>query len=252
VSAIVQLPTEYTGGRLVVEHEGKQETVESGATFAAWYTDCRHWVERVESGHRVVLQYDVIAPSDLDDASDKAKSEDDEDQNTELFLHKARHVRATPAVLDEFAAAIKTTFDGPPAIRAAFLLHHRYLGSDEGLSTATLKGTDRLVYEHLRGVTGLRVTVRAITVRMDYPESDDEKSSLTVHGIGDDSDLPTMLYPGLLTGNTEDDALTLIEKQEGAEHTGNEALDGYKRYLAAALVVETGPAPAQQEAAAAL
>jgi hypothetical protein len=59
-SAVCVLGSAFTGGALVIEHQGKSVRVEKPGTFAAWYTDCKHWIEKVESGHRVVLQFDIF------------------------------------------------------------------------------------------------------------------------------------------------------------------------------------------------
>ncbi|KAI7961967.1 hypothetical protein MJO28_000061 [Puccinia striiformis f. sp. tritici] len=59
---IISLPSAYTGGEIVVNHNGECKTFRtSDATqsFACWYSDVTHEVLPVESGYRCVLTYNV-------------------------------------------------------------------------------------------------------------------------------------------------------------------------------------------------
>ena len=63
---IVQLPSEFTGGDLVVRHAGQevvvkmsQEGSSSYCVVAAHYSDCEHKVQTVESGYRLALIYSL-------------------------------------------------------------------------------------------------------------------------------------------------------------------------------------------------
>jgi 2OG-Fe(II) oxygenase superfamily len=61
-SLVVTLPSAFTGGSLVVEHHGKRATYRSTKTslsFVAFYSDCRHEIRPVTSGHRIVLTYNL-------------------------------------------------------------------------------------------------------------------------------------------------------------------------------------------------
>ncbi|KAL9655062.1 hypothetical protein ABK040_008844 [Willaertia magna] len=69
-TAVVCLPSKHEGGDLVV-WKGKTEKrfsfadkSESGVTWAAFYTDCKHLVEPITSGTRIVLQYDLFGNED--------------------------------------------------------------------------------------------------------------------------------------------------------------------------------------------
>lgn len=62
-SLVVTLPAPFTGGVLVVEHEGLRATYrgsKAALSFAAFYADCRHEVKPVRSGHRIVLTYNLL------------------------------------------------------------------------------------------------------------------------------------------------------------------------------------------------
>jgi len=83
---IVQLPSEFTGGDLVVRHGGKeivvkmsQEGSASSCLIAAHYSDCEHEITPVETGYRLALVYSLCwtgagqAPS-ADEVVNKATS----------------------------------------------------------------------------------------------------------------------------------------------------------------------------------
>jgi hypothetical protein len=65
---IVQFPSDFTGGELVVRHRGAERICDMGAKdqsnkhqfyFAALYADCEHEVRQITSGHRLVLTYSL-------------------------------------------------------------------------------------------------------------------------------------------------------------------------------------------------
>lgn len=61
-SLVVTLPSSFTGGTLVVDHDGAQVSSRGSRTklsLVAFYSDCRHEVKPVRSGHRIVLTYDL-------------------------------------------------------------------------------------------------------------------------------------------------------------------------------------------------
>ena len=64
---VVQLPSEYEGGALVVHHQNKELIYNfsgidgcSGFHFAAFYADCEHEVQEVQSGYRLCLIYNLV------------------------------------------------------------------------------------------------------------------------------------------------------------------------------------------------
>lgn len=62
-SLVVMLPSNSTGGDLVVEHRGQSVRYRgstSSLVFVAFYSDTRHEVLPVERGYRVVLTYNLM------------------------------------------------------------------------------------------------------------------------------------------------------------------------------------------------
>lgn len=66
-SMIVSLPSEHTGGELMLRHDGREESVSFGRgkwrekiRYAAFYADCDHEVRPVRSGYRLCLAYHLV------------------------------------------------------------------------------------------------------------------------------------------------------------------------------------------------
>ncbi|KAL9101858.1 MAG: hypothetical protein Q9163_002925 [Psora crenata] len=64
-SLVVCLPSPHDGGALVIRHSDRElrfdwsHTDSSAVMWAAFYSDCEHEVEEVQSGHRVTLTYNL-------------------------------------------------------------------------------------------------------------------------------------------------------------------------------------------------
>lgn len=126
-SLIVVLPNRFEGGRLVVRHGAVQQklTFEDAAAgkipcYAAFYADCEHEVERVTSGVRLCVAYNlVLAPKG-----------------------ERSSVTATPsASTDLLAGSLGSWVAKQPAKPLVFALEHHY--TERGLSLDLLKGADR-------------------------------------------------------------------------------------------------------------
>ncbi|MGH8239740.1 MAG: 2OG-Fe(II) oxygenase, partial [Steroidobacteraceae bacterium] len=128
---VVSLPTQFTGGTMIIEHH--DETLRVGGsdrhlTFVAFYGDCRHEVRPVKKGYRVVLTYNLIAESDATAAGTPAAS-------TEAL---------TRCVREFFERSPRPRWEGDQdresPDRLVYLLDHEY--TQRGLSWNRLKGAD--------------------------------------------------------------------------------------------------------------
>jgi len=126
-SLIVVLPNPFEGGRLIVRHgAAKQElafeeaAAGKTACFAAFYADCEHEVERVTSGVRVALAYNLVLKPQPGKLSAAARP-------------------TAPA--DRLAEALGSWVTRQPASPLVFALDHHY--TQRGLSLDLLKGADR-------------------------------------------------------------------------------------------------------------
>lgn len=129
---LIALPSRFTGGEFVIEHHDETLQAEGSAhelTFIAFYTDCRHEVRPITTGHRVVLTWNLIARNPA--ASDPP-----------------------PAPADALARRVRAWFDSPrpsrwsggpagePPDRLVYLLDHEY--TRQGLAWDRLKNADAL------------------------------------------------------------------------------------------------------------
>ena len=129
---VVQLPSDYSGGQLVVLHGGKEKVFDfsgiKGCTnfhYAAFYADCQHELKKVTKGYRFCLIYNLIysgtgsLPAPVEDA----------------------------LVVSQLTNAMKLWNDeasqrkGPPMM--AYILEHKYC--EASLSFKGLKNIDRAV-----------------------------------------------------------------------------------------------------------
>lgn len=135
---VVVLPSQFTGGELVIEHQGMRQTVRGSArplTLAAFYADCYHEVRPVRSGYRLALTYNLIAEGTAE--------------------------ATVPEPVGALGARIRRFFDTPtasymggrelsPPDRLVYLLDHEY--TPHALAWSRLKNTDAARAAALRQV----------------------------------------------------------------------------------------------------
>jgi hypothetical protein len=125
-SLIVVLPNRFEGGALIVRHGAAEQELTFGEaadgkapTYAAFYADCEHEVQRVTSGVRLCLAYNLVL--------------------------KAKRVKPSATKPDDLpdliAESIGSWVATQPAKPLVFALEHQYTG--HGLSLDLLKGADR-------------------------------------------------------------------------------------------------------------
>ncbi|MGW4243480.1 2OG-Fe(II) oxygenase [Nocardia sp. NPDC004722] len=129
---VVTLPSEFSGGGLVVTHDGESVT-DTGAVdelgFVAFYADCEHEVLPVTEGYRISLTYNLIAKNGTGAGAAGPVAE---------LAEQLREHFATPVPVPSWRR------EGGPESRAPqrliYLLDHQY--SQRGLGQALLKGSD--------------------------------------------------------------------------------------------------------------
>ncbi len=126
-SMIIVLPNRFEGGTLVVRHGTAKQTLtfdEAAAgkapCYAAFYADCEHEVQRVTSGVRLCLAYNLVLKPKRVKPSAAANP-------------------AAPA--DVLVESIGSWFARQPTKPLVFALEHHY--TQQGLSLDLLKGVDR-------------------------------------------------------------------------------------------------------------
>ncbi|MEA2490264.1 MAG: hypothetical protein QOH21_2056, partial [Acidobacteriota bacterium] len=128
---VVTLPSSFRGGEMTVEQHGEVMAFRgsrSDLQLVAFYADCRHEVQRVTSGARVVLTYNLLTEG----------------------VAAAMPPRVEPHTLDALGDALQRHFETPlggrfggeaaAPDRLVYLLDHEYTA--RGLQWDLLKGAD--------------------------------------------------------------------------------------------------------------
>lgn len=128
---VVTLPSSFRGGEMTVEQHGEVMTFRgsrSDLQLVAFYADCRHEVQRVTSGARVVLTYNLLAEGVAETAPPRV-----EPPSLDAL---------TDALQRHFETPLAGRFGGKPAPpdRLVYLLDHEYTA--RGLGWNLLKGAD--------------------------------------------------------------------------------------------------------------
>ena len=158
---VVTLPSASKGGMLSVEHAGRTETYQSSnelLTFVAFYADCRHHVEPVTSGYRVVLTYNLLVRGDT--VASAAGSVD-------------------PGVVTTLTGCLAEHFAGSAdePSRLVYLLDHEY--TQRALGWDRLKGDDAGRAAAVRAAAqaaGCEVTLALAEVQETWSASEPEES----------------------------------------------------------------------------
>lgn len=129
---VIALPSEHTGGDVVVQLRDEERILRTqglcdfGYSYLAWYADVNHSVSKVESGHRLVLTYNLIRRAS--DSSQKATVLDDHKQNLDRVLglwgEQGRETKLVYILEHEYSVA-NLCFDqlkGKDQFRTRFLL----------------------------------------------------------------------------------------------------------------------------------
>jgi 2OG-Fe(II) oxygenase superfamily len=128
---VVSLPSRFTGGAMVLEHQGQRMLVGGSArhlTLVAFYADCRHEVRPVKQGHRIALTYNLIAEGDGSAAPLPADRIESLNASVRRFFETPR-----PSHL---AGGREQT----PPDRLVYLLDHQY--TQRALAWGRLKSSD--------------------------------------------------------------------------------------------------------------
>ena len=122
---VINLPSRHEGGALIIRHEGEEYTYDFSKksslyelAYAAFYADCKHEVQPVQSGYRVTLVYNLCV----------AKRQ--QQPSAPRFLERA----------DEIAAVLPALFEGGKRDKIVIPLKHQY--TEENLHPHVLKGGD--------------------------------------------------------------------------------------------------------------
>ena len=137
---VIALPSEHTGGDVVVQLRDEEQTLRTqglcdfGYSYLAWYADVNHSVSKIESGHRLVLTYNL-----MHQASDSSR------MTTVLDNHKQNldKVLALWSKQDRESESHSTRVYK----KLVYILEHEY--SEANICLDHLKGKDQLRARYL-------------------------------------------------------------------------------------------------------
>lgn len=139
-SVLIQLPAEHEGGALSVTHEGKTKRFEcakeSGdkAYYTAFYADCEHELEPIESGYRLVLAFNLVKVGGSSSDTWKAPSSANYRSFEDILIDATKLWNADKNGIE----------------KCVFPLSHQY--TQANASFDNLKGVDQNLLKLLRGV----------------------------------------------------------------------------------------------------
>ena len=137
---VVLLPSEFTGGDLVVDQHGDRKVFRTPApgtdhlTFIAFYSDCHHEVKPVTDGYRVALTYNLIF---------EAPSEPLVSRENPVLTDELKKYFSSDRPRDD------QSYQREHPRWLIYLLDHEY--SQHSLNWHCLKGADRLRAQELLG-----------------------------------------------------------------------------------------------------
>ena len=134
---VIQLPSNYTGGKLVVYHQEKKSEFDysgrdccGNCYFVSFYADCLHEVEKVTKGYRLCLIYNLMYQG-LDQYPTPADNQ--------------QQISAIVSAIKQWQEDDTESDDCPGTV--TYLLEHKYC--EASLSFQLLKNRDRAVADVL-------------------------------------------------------------------------------------------------------
>lgn len=133
---VVQLPSRFDGGQLVIEHDNITKKIDFssnmaepdnmyGTFFSVFYCDCKHEILPVTDGIRVCLVYNLVMT----------------DTNTSQELPTAPMVSGIEMQMASVCTQWRNTNNAP--VKIVYGLSHKY--TERSLSLKNLKSTDKSV-----------------------------------------------------------------------------------------------------------
>ncbi|MEA3275095.1 MAG: 2OG-Fe(II) oxygenase, partial [Pseudomonadota bacterium] len=136
---VVVLPSDYSGGDLLVRHKGREVRLDlrrdepSEVAFAAFYADCLHEVLPVASGYRLALIYNLVRMDKLP-LPKPPDYESEQQQAAALLREWTRGPVSVPGAMSDSESA---------PTKLIYPLEHAYTQAELGF--AALKGADAAV-----------------------------------------------------------------------------------------------------------
>mmetsp|Transcript_22770 Transcript_22770/g.31712 ORF Transcript_22770/g.31712 Transcript_22770/m.31712 type:complete len:482 (+) Transcript_22770:74-1519(+) len=231
---VIQLPSKYEGGQLVVQHKLEAKLFDFShnpfdMVFTAFYCDCQHEVKPVTSGYRLCLVYNLVYEG-------------------EGPLPVATDLEAQRTMMMEILRRWRINRMKEP-LKAVFLLDHQY--TENSLRFAKLKNTDHLKANLIREAcmaVGFRVFLAKLTLKQTGFAEDEqtfipdlgETNSISLQFFIDARDQEEKISRLPVFGDEFDVVAMKRQKpdeQEFSEATGNEGATMERWYYRAVVVL---------------
>ena len=137
---VIALPSEHTGGDVVVQLGDEKHILKTqgvcdfGYSYLAWYADVNHFVTKVESGHRLVLTYNLM------------RQESDSCRVASILDNHRQNLARVLAGWQQQNREGKSPFDYGFK-QLVYILEHEY--SEANICVDRLKGKDQLRTRYL-------------------------------------------------------------------------------------------------------
>ena len=257
---VVSWPSKHAGGALEVRHQGRTVRFESAKgdlcgymPWCAFFADCEHEIERVESGYRVALTYNLVRA----DAGGPAPAPPSKAGVAHALAAVAEKWAAAPVELDWDKKPKKWTEGSGDAAslapdKACHFLDHAYTkASIEAEGWGVLKGTDAAT----AGAVAASGAFDVFLCTVEVTESGDDDRSFS-EGHGDEREWkfegwvppPGTTLPDVINDQASDlevagDECRQVDfkydhcyEEDGGYPTGNEGCPYTRWYKCAALV----------------
>lgn len=188
-SLVVILPSEHSGGSLVLDHQGVKKIFETKPenleqlTYIAFYADCHHEVKPVSDGYRIALTYNLVFQESKNKKSDNTIKE----PSIQPLI---------ASITDYFSSknddSIPSWRKNEPK-KLVYLLDHEY--TQKSLNWKQLKNDDRLRAEALKKVAN-KLNLEIYMALADIQETWDAENSY------DDDEEPDPTETELITSDT--------------------------------------------------
>ncbi len=221
---VICLPSEHTGGDVVLLHNKKQHTIntESNSAFGmsalAWYSDVQHEIQPVTSGFRLVLTYNLV-------------------QDLRLPKQSAQALDVSDAELTTLLRTWRSSYDFTHLV---YPLEHRY--TEANLSLQCLKGCDAATgrrLEQLCAQNGFFWVLAEMTkskqedMDENYGDGYDAEIHLGIPVMPSGQRIHLQLDPldaGDLLGDIDDLCDKDPDSEDEGEYTGNEGMPSIYHY----------------------
>ena len=137
---VIALPSEHTGGDVVVQLRDEKHILKTqgvcdfGYSFLAWYADVNNFVTKVESGHRLVLTYNL------------RRQESDSSRVASILDNHRQNLGRVLAAWHQQSREYEPPFDYGFK-QLVYILEHEY--SEANICVDQLKGRDQLRTRYL-------------------------------------------------------------------------------------------------------